>query len=129
MTTTQATVTAIGKQALGHSDPIVVLFGPDATAQIAAIAVLQRFTDPQAQQQLTVAVGDTIKIDEASYTITYVGQAAQANLRSLGHVALVFSDTAQGDRLQNGLYLHPQGQAPQYPAFREGTTITYTHQA
>jgi PTS system glucitol/sorbitol-specific IIA component len=129
MTTTQATVTQIGEQALGHADPIVVLFGEEATAEIAAIAVIQRFADPAQQRALTVAVGDTIQVGAAAYTITYVGRAAQNNLRSLGHVAFVFSDTAQGDRLQNGLYLHPIADAPRFPDFQVGTTISYAHHA
>ncbi|MFT8411198.1 MAG: PTS glucitol/sorbitol transporter subunit IIA [Schleiferilactobacillus perolens] len=128
MTETKATVTAIGKQALGHADPMVVLFGEEATDEIASIAVIQRFSDKAAQAQLTMARGDQVQINDDRYAVTYVGRAASANLQTLGHVALVFTDKLAGDRLQNALYLAPLDGALQMPEFTVGTPLVYIHQ-
>ncbi len=42
-----ATITAIGKDALSSKDPMIILFGPEATDALRDVAVIQQFDDPR----------------------------------------------------------------------------------
>ncbi|MDN6636633.1 MAG: PTS glucitol/sorbitol transporter subunit IIA, partial [Lacticaseibacillus paracasei] len=76
---------------------------------------------PAAMKTLTLAEGDTITIDENTYTIAYVGDVANQNLQTIGHITLLFAPLPASDRLGNGVYLTTTVK----PAFHVGTKISY----
>ena len=120
-----ATITAIGKDALSSRDPMIILFGPEATDALRDVAVIQQFDDPAALSQFSIQAGDRLTIDGTAFTMTYVGQLAISNLKAIGHVTLLFQDVPAEKPMQNAIYLKPT----QRPAFRVGTTLTYNTQA
>jgi len=119
--TVTATVTAIGPEALSPTDPMVILFDDTATKALRQVTLIQDFDDRTGLSAITLATGDKLTIDGQDYALTYVGKLANENLHSIGHVALVFSDVPEHDRLENALYLAPTT----VPAFHVGTTIVY----
>lgn len=116
----QAKVTAIGAQALTSADPMVILFDASASESIKNVAVIQQFADVNAQAQMNLHVGDQIVIGQQSYQIKKIGQLVNENLRTIGHVSLIFSDQDTND-LQSAVLLAPETK----PQFSVGTTITY----
>ncbi|WP_407893314.1 PTS glucitol/sorbitol transporter subunit IIA [Lacticaseibacillus sp. N501-2] len=123
MTKTTSTVTAIGTHALDPADPLVILFGESATAALRDVAVIQQFADPNAQATLTIAVGDQVAIGDVAYTVERVGELANQNLQTIGHVSLIF-DRIPDQPMENALYLKPQVK----PQLQVGSTITYITQ-
>ena len=115
-----ATVTAVGSQALDATDPLVILFGEDATPALRDIAVIQRFASAKAQAALVVKRGDQLMIDAVTYTITRVGQLANTNLQTIGHVSLIFTEIPD-QPMENALYLEPQVK----PQLTVGSQLTY----
>ncbi|WP_179394333.1 PTS glucitol/sorbitol transporter subunit IIA [Lacticaseibacillus absianus] len=116
-----ATIKAIGESALSPTDPLVILFDDSATPALRAVTLIQQFDDPQAQRDLEMQAGDTLTIDGEDFAVTAVGKLANANLRSIGHVALVFAPQPAVDRLESALYLKPTSR----PHFTVGTTLVY----
>ncbi len=121
MSTVTSTVIAIGSHAIETNDPLVILFDQEATPELQDIAVIQKFSMPTQMKQLTLAEGDIITIDEHAYTIAYVGDVANQNLQTIGHITLLFAPLPASDRLGNGVYLTNTVK----PAFHVGTTIRY----
>lgn len=116
----QAKVTAIGAQALTTADPMVILFDASASESIKKVAVIQQFADVKAKAQLDLHRGDQIVIGQQAYQIKKVGQLVNENLRTIGHVTLIFSKQDTND-LQSAVLLTPEVK----PQFSIGTTITY----
>ncbi|MFC6169330.1 PTS glucitol/sorbitol transporter subunit IIA [Loigolactobacillus jiayinensis] len=121
MSTVTSTVIAIGSHAIETNDPLVILFDQEATPELQDIAVIQKFSMPTQMKQLTLAEGDIITIDEHAYTIAYVGDVANQNLQTIGHITLLFAPLPASDRLGNGVYLTNTVK----PAFHVGTIIRY----
>lgn len=115
-----ATVTAIGTQALDADDSLVILFDESATAALRDIAVIQRFASATDQAAVALAAGDQLLIDAAPYTITYVGQLANTNLQTIGHVSLIFAPVP-AQPMANALYLTPAVK----PKLTVGSQLTY----
>lgn len=115
-----ATVTAIGTQALDADDPLVILFDESATAALRDIAVIQRFASTTEQAALALVAGDQLVIDATPYTITSVGQLANTNLQTIGHVSLIFAPVPE-QPLANALYLTPVVK----PKLTVGSQLTY----
>lgn len=105
MPTTTATITAIGDNALSTTDPMVILFDASATTALRDVAVIQAFTSPTAQSQLTLQAGDQLVIDQSTFTISKVGALANDNLRSIGHVTLLFAGEEPTPDLANAIVL------------------------
>lgn len=116
----EAKVTAVGPQALTSGDPMVILFNETASAALREVAVIQTFAEPAQMQQLTLKVGDRLTIDGQDYPIKSVGDLVDNNLRSIGHVTLVFDEAAPMG-LQNAIHFAKQPK----PAFKVGTKIIY----
>ncbi|WP_261806392.1 PTS glucitol/sorbitol transporter subunit IIA [Lapidilactobacillus luobeiensis] len=116
----KAEVTAIGPQALTSGDPMVILFNETASAALREVAVIQKFTDLAAAQKMTITVGDSLTIGSQTYPIKSVGKLVNDNLRSIGHVTLVFDEAAPLG-LQNALHFAKQPK----PSFTVGTPIIY----
>jgi len=113
-----ATVQSIGDQAVSKQEPILIFFDTTATAAIQNIAVIQKFDDQAAQ--VNVAVGSTITFDDQVYTVAYAGELVNANLNSIGHATMYFTDVP-AKPMQNGIYLTPSTM----PVLKAGSTITY----
>lgn len=114
----KAVVTEIGVRALDEKEPIIILFGENATDSLKEYSVIQKFEE---SQSLEMKTGDLLKIDEQEYTIQYVGPFANKNLNSIAHVTLVFSEVPKEDAIVNGLYLAPS----RLPTINVGTIIEY----
>ncbi|MFS7002080.1 PTS glucitol/sorbitol transporter subunit IIA [Carnobacterium maltaromaticum] len=116
---TIGTVTSIGPQAISEQDPIIILFGEEATEDIRQVSVIQAFED--GREMIELKKGQTIKFDNQSYTIEAVGSLAVDNLNSIGHITLSFTEVPAEDMLGNGIYLSPQ----ELPTISVGTKISY----
>jgi PTS system glucitol/sorbitol-specific IIA component len=66
------------------SHGIWVFFGEGAPEEVAEFAILHRAAPPT----MPVAPGQTVEIDGRRYAILAVGEVANANLASLGHLVL-----------------------------------------
>ncbi|MFD1465149.1 PTS glucitol/sorbitol transporter subunit IIA [Lapidilactobacillus mulanensis] len=117
----KSTVTAIGPKALSDEDPMVILFDESASEALRQVAIIQQFGDPAHQEKLHVQSGDQLSIDGQHFKIHEVGSLVNENLRTIGHVTLIFSDKGPSD-LQNALYF-AEGTKPE---FHVGTQIIYT---
>lgn len=117
---TTATITAIGKQALAAADPLVILFDEAATPALRDIAVIQRFASAEAQAALRLKAGDQLVIGETAYTIQRVGELANTNLQTIGHVSLIFAPVP-AQPMANALYLTPERK----PQLTVGSRLTY----
>lgn len=90
----QTVVTKLGESVNEFLEQgMLITFKDDAPAELAEFCILHSENDLREDIQ----VGDTLKIGEASYNITAVGDAVNANLDSLGHITLNFdgADTAE----------------------------------
>ena len=113
-----AIVTEIGKHALDGKEPLIILFGENATEALKEYSVIQTFEE---SATLVIKENDQLKIGEKKYTINHVGSFANSNLNSIAHVTLVFSEVPKEDAIANGLYLSPF----ELPTIEVGTTIEY----
>ncbi|MBL1226457.1 PTS glucitol/sorbitol transporter subunit IIA [Enterococcus sp. BWR-S5] len=114
----KATVTEIGKHALDGKEPMIILFGERATDSLREYSVIQKFEE---SGELDVKTGAQLKIDDAVYQVTHVGSFANANLNSISHVTLVFSEVPEEDAVVNGIYLSPTT----VPTVKVGSIIEY----
>ena len=82
-------------------EKMIILFNENAPAELAEFCVLHtgnELTD-------TVEVGDILKINDTEYKIVEVGCEVQKNLKDLGHIALRFNNSEEGESLEGSLYL------------------------
>lgn len=114
----KATVTEIGKHALDGKEPMIILFGERATESLREYSVIQKF---EGSEELGMKIGDQLKIDDTVYQVEHVGSFANANLNSISHVTLVFSEVPEEDAVVNGIYLSPNI----VPEIKVGSTIDY----
>ncbi|MGB3160485.1 PTS glucitol/sorbitol transporter subunit IIA [Carnobacterium sp.] len=114
-----STVTSIGKYAISKKDPIIILFGEQATEDLRSVSIIQSFKENQSRVELEP--GKSVFFDDQEYTILEVGSLANENLNTIGHVTLDFSEVPEEDRLANGLYLTPF----KLPKIEIGSTIHY----
>lgn len=115
------TVTSIGKYAISKNDPIIILFGEQATEDLRSVSIIQSFKEKQNNVELKP--GQSVFFDDQEYTILEVGSLANENLNTIGHVTLDFSEVPREDRLANGLYLKPFN----LPKVEIGSTIHYAN--
>ena len=115
------TVTAIGENAISKKDPMIILFGEQATDDIRTVAIIQSFEEDK--ETVKLQSGDTISFDEQVYTIETVGSLANENLNTIGHITLSFSEVPEDDRIESGVYLSPY----ELPEVSIGTKITYNN--
>ena len=115
------TVTAIGENAISKKDPMIILFGEQATEEIRTVAIIQSFENEK--ETVKLKPGQTISFDEKKYTIKTVGSLANENLNTIGHVTLSFSEVPEDDRIESGIYLTPY----ELPELTIGTKISYSN--
>ncbi|MCD2257276.1 PTS glucitol/sorbitol transporter subunit IIA [Agrilactobacillus fermenti] len=121
----KAIIKKIGAKAISVKDPMVILFGEEATDVIENVSVVQKFIDKKQQVDLNPQVGDTIEIDGQTFKIEKVGQLVQDNLSTIGHVTLIFKHPSDEDQMQNAIYLANQNNT--FPKFTVGAEILYNN--
>lgn len=114
-------VTAIGPSAISTKDPLIILFGEQATEELRKVSVIQSVISEE--KTVDLQPGGSVSFGEQRYTIQHVGTLANTNFNSIGHVTLIFSDLPEDkeDRIENGVYLTPH----QLPELNEGTVILF----
>ncbi|MDF7666503.1 PTS glucitol/sorbitol transporter subunit IIA [Orbaceae bacterium ESL0727] len=90
----QAKIKQIGEFAFDAlADGMLILFKEGAPADLADYCFVHSHDD--LKQEL--AVGQTFKLGNHTYTITAVGDVANANFRELGHITLRFDSQTEAD--------------------------------
>ena len=69
-------------------------------------------------QTVTIAVGDTVRIGDQTWTITALGEVAEKNLANLGHVTLVFDGETE-PRMPGAVHLTGVDEATAEQATRQ----------
>lgn len=98
-------ITHIGKDAIDKTEPILVLFGEQASPAIKNVSILQLFEKEDYTFNLNEE--DQITFGDQVYTIQHVGENVNANLQSLGHVTLVFQKFDHENFLETSVYVSP----------------------
>lgn len=101
----KSTIIHIGKDAIDEKEPILVLFGEEASSAIKNVSILQSFKE--AYQTITLNEKDQIIFGDQVYTVEHVGENVNSNLQSLGHVTLVFKEFNQENFLETSVYVSP----------------------
>jgi len=83
-------------------DGLLILFNESAPADLRPFCVVTASNEETGE----VKVGDELTISDRTYTITAVGNVANENLYSLGHVTLCF-DGAEEPQLPGHIHLTP----------------------
>lgn len=82
---------------------LVILFNKNAPDDLRSYCLITEDN----QELGEVIEGDTLRIEDCYYTITAVGEKANENLYSLGHVSLCF-DGAEKPQLPGHIHLTPE---------------------
>ncbi|MCI1746990.1 MAG: PTS glucitol/sorbitol transporter subunit IIA [Acidipropionibacterium sp.] len=110
------TVQSVGPEASSFlAEKMLVTFGDQAPEGLRDFC----YSLPPATCTGTIKVGDTVLINGEAFPITAIGEVAQRNLDSLGHVTIVF-DGAPEPRLDGALHVTASGDLPNLQA---GSTI------
>lgn len=118
MKTIQAEVIQIGKEAISPKDQMMILFGENATSQLAEVSVIQKFLE---KPVFSLKKGDQIKIGAVTYEVKQMGELVNEHLTKLGHATLMFREAPVDDEMKNNIYLEPNN----FPTIQVGDTITY----
>lgn len=113
-------ITAIGDSAINTKDPLIILFGEQATEELRKVSVIQKTVS--IEKKIDLHPGGTVTFGEQVYSIQHVGSLANANFNSIGHITLIFSELPEDkeDRIENGVYLMPH----ELPILSVGTEIS-----
>lgn len=106
-------IAGMGKEAANFNDEkMVILFGEDF---VSVVPELERYCTLLCNHTLSEEIlpGDTLYLEETSYTITAVGEVACKNLKELGHCVLVF-DGAGKAQLPGNLHVEEKEMTPLY---------------
>ena len=114
----KSVVKSIGEQAINEKEPLLILFDESATEELKKFSIVQSF---EGETRKALTEGSVISFDDQEYTVTQVGPIANEHLQSMGHVTVVFKETADEDQLVNALYVKPFN----LPKIKTGTVITY----
>lgn len=88
----ESTVSAIGPEAaLFIEENVLVLFDTSAPEELREFAVIH----PPAELHAPVSVGDLLYLGETSFRVTAVGEVANNNLASLGHLVVKANGNAE----------------------------------
>lgn len=100
-------ITAIGESAISQKDPLIILFGEQATEELRKVSVIQSAVSEE--QLVSLESAGKILFGDQEYTILDVGTLANDNLNTIGHITLNFAQPpeAKEDRIENGVYLSP----------------------
>jgi PTS system glucitol/sorbitol-specific IIA component len=99
-------------------DKVLVLFGPEAPQEIKDIALIHEVLEDSSDEP--IKVGGKFQIDDQEFTITAVGNAANKNLKELGHISIYFSENHE-DVLPGAVFATPST----FPEFNETSMLTF----
>lgn len=116
----KSSVTEIGGSAISKKDPLIILFGEEATEELRKVSVIH--TVQTEANQIDLDQAQTVSFDDQVYTIEEVGSLANKNFNSIGHVTLNFSEAPdeKDHRIENAIYLAPHT----LPVLKVGTKIS-----
>jgi glucitol/sorbitol PTS system EIIA component len=112
-------VTEVGALAPSfEEDKVLILFGPEAPSEIKEIALIHEVSEESSDEP--IKVNGTLQIDDQEFTITAVGNAANKNLKDLGHISIYFSEENE-DVLPGAVFASPSV----FPKFDNNTVILF----
>lgn len=114
-------ITEIGESAISEKDPLIILFGEKATSELRRVSVVH---SPEKQNEtIDLASVTKVSFDGEEYTVNGVGELANDNFNTIGHITLRFNDNLSTDemRIENAVYLSPGN----VPNLKKGTEITF----
>lgn len=94
----------IGKEAWEKESSMLILFGETVTPALKNYSVVQSFDQKEVKP---LFLGQEISFGTQQYRVEKIGRLANNNLKTLGHVTLVFGPTPTHDELVNAVYLSP----------------------
>jgi len=97
-------------------DKIVILFGPQAPAELRELAVIHEF---ESLTEEPLKAGGTIQFGNESFMISALGTLANKNLKELGHISIYFQEPME-EVLPGAVFAAPH----QFPTIEEGMVIT-----
>ena len=115
----KSTILQIGKDAISENEPILILFGENATEPIRDVSVLQGFEGDVSE--FVFHVGDAVHFGEQVYQVSHVGENVGMNLKELGHVTFVFDAFDPEHFIETSVCLIPHT----FPTLELGMTIQY----
>jgi len=81
---------------------LVILFNKSAPNDLKSYCLITQDNEKRGK----VKLGDTLSMDNKTYTVTAIGEKANENLYSLGHVSLCF-DGLETAKLPGHIHLSP----------------------
>ena len=112
------TVLEVGPDAPAFlAEKMAITFAGDAPESLRSYCIIIE----KAQFSGTLAVGDTVRIDDQTWTITALGEVAEKNLANLGHVTLVFDGDSE-PRMPGAVHL---AGIDEVPALVQGAQLVF----
>lgn len=121
-----ATINKIGRQAVELENEMVLLFGDNVSLDLVEVSVIQKFDQQIPLDNFVFSTGDTITIDKKTYVASYVGSMVENNIKTLGHVVLLFTTLNSEKPLANAIYLTLSA-SQSLPVFNVDDRIVYEH--
>lgn len=121
-----ATINKIGRQAVEPENEMVLLFGDNVSPDLVEVSVIQKFDQQIPLDNFVFSTGDTITIDKKTYVASYVGSMVENNIKTLGHVVLLFTTLNSEKPLANAIYLTLSA-SQSLPVFNVDDRIVYEH--
>lgn len=84
---------------------LLILFGPEATPELKEICVIHQVENAPHD---TIKVGGILTISNQNYIIEKVGNEANSNYESLGHISIYFRDNGVDDVLPGAIVVTPK---------------------
>lgn len=121
-----ATIEAVGPEAISPNENIIILFNETATDELKRVSVIQKFDEDTQPSSFVLKKDDTITIDGETFLVMYVGPMVDMNMKAIGHATLVFTDEVPKKPLTNAVYLEKDEESS-LPMAKVGDWITYEH--
>lgn len=89
-------------------DGMIIMFNENAPEELRDYCALHRGNELND----TVTAGDIVQVGDGMYTIVYVGEQVQKNLKDLGHICLRFNGNADNESMEGSIYLEKEDILP-----------------
>ncbi|GEN85831.1 PTS glucitol/sorbitol transporter subunit IIA [Oceanobacillus sp. FSL W8-0428] len=99
-----------------EEENLLVLFNETVPPELRDISVIHRFEE---QPKDALEFGKIIVIGGREYTIQKVGEEANSNFESLGHLSIYFKDDKEEEILPGAVLVTPSD----FPILKEGDSI------
>lgn len=84
---------------------LLILFGPEAMAELRDICVIHESTDTP---KTVLEKGGRLTIGDQEYNILEVGEEANSNFESLGHISIYFRNDENNEILPGAILVEPK---------------------